>query len=163
MNQTLIMPLGTMNVIQTLIQTELKSGLPRMKKYLFHHCPRVYRRKFSLKRHLERHIGGAEKFKCAKCNSSFYRKDLLQRHIRISCQKSRRTNSVGRISLQKTQVIEESLKAKSVRSKQECLRISCASSNGEYKCSICLQIYRHKFTLKRHMDQYFDADFGCIQ
>lgn len=147
------------------LETEPKSGLAKMSRYLCHHCPRVYRRKFSLKRHLEKH-GGNARFKCEKCAAKFHRKDLLQRHVRQSCQKSRTSISYSRKSLQKAKVmkgfIPQSItKTTTSQSKAECLRLSCVPSNGEYKCSICLQIYQHKFSIKRHIDQHFAAEFNC--
>lgn len=154
-------------------ETELNSGLPRMTKYSCHRCPRVYRNKFSLKRHLEVHFSA--KFSCKKCDAKFHRKDLLQRHIKQSCkeryakscQMNRTPVSDSRKSLRTTTVtnelIPQSPRTKSSQCKAECLRLSCASSNGEYKCSICLQIYQRKSSLKRHIDRHFGSLFDCIR
>lgn len=140
-------------------ETEDKSELPRMKKYLCHCCPRVYRRKFSLKRHLEKHFG--VEYSCSKCFTKFHRKDLLQRHIKESCKKRRTFGNSLRKAKTIKELIPQSLKIKSSHSKANCLRLSCAPSNGEYKCSICLQIYRHKFSLTRHIEQHFGIEFNC--
>lgn len=156
-NEIKVEPVWSPSAVPIEYETEHTSEIPRTKKYSCHRCPRVYRRKFSLKRHLENHFG--VEYSCSKCFSTFHRKDILQRHIKQSCQRKSK-NTLRKANAMK-ELIPELLQINSNQSKADCLRLSCVPTNGEFKCSICLQTYRYKFSLKRHIEQHFGKEFSC--
>lgn len=56
-------------------------------------CPRGYKMKSSLKRHIENECGKESKIPCQFCKRSFSQKSSLVRHLKNACKEVRRSTS----------------------------------------------------------------------
>lgn len=71
-------------------------------------CPRGYKMKSSLKRHIENECGKESKIPCDFCKHLFRQKSCLVRHLKDTCKEVRRSTSAMPLHLGKKNKIKKS-------------------------------------------------------